>query len=187
MTPTEDPVRPPPAGTRPKWTDAEWTAFFAENAKQLRSLVARKSNLQTSDQDDAYGEAMLGVSHALARGEQPRKPFSFVSRIALLKAISKVREVARARRRPDEPLRADTADPARHGLDAIEAEERREAVDAYLKSIDPTDRAILVARGVEEQTWEEVSALVGIPKSTVVRRYAAARDHARRQLAAWAP
>lgn len=127
------------------------------------------------------------MAHALARGQQPRKPFSSISRIALCKATSKAREVARARRRADEPLPADAANPARRALLAIETEGRREAVDAYLKSINATDRAILVARGIEDQSWEEVSAVVGLPKTTVIRRYAAARDHARRQLVAWAP
>lgn len=49
MNPTNAPARSPQIGPPVKRTNAEWTAFFAKNAKQLRSLVSRKANLQASD------------------------------------------------------------------------------------------------------------------------------------------
>jgi DNA-directed RNA polymerase specialized sigma24 family protein len=41
----------------------------------------------------------------------------------------------------------------------------------YLARLNPTDREILVARSVHDLTWDPVSARVGLPKTTVLRRY----------------
>jgi RNA polymerase sigma factor (sigma-70 family) len=177
----------PHVSTKPTTASSQqWSEFFQKNSKPLRKIIAQKADLQTHDQDDAFGDTLLGMAKVLARGDSPRAPFSFVSAIAIKKVCSKLRQVASVRQRADQPLSDALEDPTRRGLDALLAQERWQAVRSYLVSIDPTDRDILVAHDIDDLTFDEIADRVGMAKTTVHRRYDAAVQRAKQQLAYWA-
>jgi RNA polymerase sigma factor (sigma-70 family) len=185
MSQSDDPPRARPAV--PPWSRNQWDQFLNSHTRPLRAVIARRAKLQPHDQDEAFAETLVGVAAVIAAGEQPNAPFSFVAGVAVNKTRSKVRQLAVARRRFCQQLSGGFEDPARHGFAALEAGDRHGAVRDYLARLDPTDRDILVSRSVHDLTWDQVSARVGLPKTTVVRRYAAAVQQARHHLAAWAP
>lgn len=188
MNQSDDPTRPrPDPNTRTRWTRDGWDTFLRGHSKQLHKVIKWRAKLRPQDQDDVFADTLLGLAETLARRGPPDAPFSFVYGIAVNKTVSKVREVAAARRRGGATLPDSLEAPHRSPLAILEGREQGEAVRNYLAGLDPTDRAILVARGIDKLTWDEVSDRVGLPRTSVVRRFEIVANHARQQLADWAP
>jgi RNA polymerase sigma-70 factor, ECF subfamily len=71
------------------------------------------------------------------------------------------------------PLEIPGDDPAPGAV--LEGEESRAAVRDALDRLDPQDRTILVLRDMEDKSYEEIAALLGVPLGTVKSRLARGR------------
>jgi len=65
----------------------------------------------------------------------------------------------------------------------LDASERQAAVQRALSDLDPHDRSIVVLRDMEDRSYEEMAAILGLPLGTVKSRLARSRERLRQKLA----
>ncbi|MBV9080330.1 MAG: sigma-70 family RNA polymerase sigma factor [Elusimicrobia bacterium] len=83
---------------------------------------------------------------------------------------------------PD-PEAPEPAAPAEALGRAMEEEERRRLLHAALAAMPVDQREVLVLRDLEERSYEELGAILGVPIGTIKSRLNRARDTLRRRLA----
>lgn len=99
---------------------------------------------------------------------------TYLTRIAINLSINELR---RRKRRQFFFLTTDeeVADAAFDPSDSISRKERRELVQAAIRKLDPTFRAVVVLRMIEGYSTEETAGILGIPLGTVLSRLSRAQ------------
>ncbi len=134
--------------------------------------------------DDVVQEAMLRAFRAYdgRRGPDAKPWLLAIVRNCFYDAAG-LRAREAARRAPDEHWLLSAAAPeADEPLAATIAAERTGALEAVLARLEPDFREILVLREIEDLSYREIAAVIGVPQGTVMSRLARARAALR---AAW--
>jgi len=183
--PSADGTPPDPAG----WTREQWDEYLRRHRRPFYRIITGNPGLGREHHDEVYTDTCSGLWEARDRLNPARPVFSYACRIAVNLSRSKIRELASPKRRRTRSLSNDekVMDPDRTGADKAGGNEAQRAVREYLEKLPPTDRLILVSRGLHHDTWDEVAAKAGMPRTTVVRKYDAIVADARVALASWAP
>ena len=71
------------------------------------------------------------------------------------------------------------ADPCATPPEALSRTEAREALERLLARLSPEHRAVLVLRELEELSYQEIAAALGLPEGTVMSRLSRAREKLR--------
>lgn len=132
--------------------------------------------------DDVAQEAFLRAHRALSSFDAARPFGPWISRIAANLAVNHVRSPeAREEALPEghRERAADCGDPL---AGVLEGEAAR-VMDQALGRLPPEQRAVFVLRVVEEMSYKEIAASLGINVGTVMSRLARAREKLREALA----
>jgi RNA polymerase sigma-70 factor (ECF subfamily) len=163
---------------------------FTEIVRRYQRVVYRVAYGMTrnaSDADDLSQETFVRAYQALGRFRvgEPLQPW--LSRIAVNLAYSLFR---RRKRRPEtslEPLMESGEQWAAAGNDPSEetAERERSAqLDQAFAELSPEHQAVLVLRVVQDLSYEEIAATLGVPAGTVMSRLSRARAELKSRLTA---
>ena len=135
----------------------------------------------SSDADDLAQETFVRAYQAIGRFRVGEPLYPWLSRIAVNLAYSLFR---RRKRRPEtsiEPL-LEAGQQWAGGEDpeaALATRERRQHLGEVFEQLSSEHRAILVLRVVEEMSYEQIAAALGIPAGTVMSRLSRARAELR--------
>lgn len=171
---------------------------LAGNTEAFRPLVQRYQRLAFSvalrmlgsraDADDVTQQGFVDAFGALDRfrGEGRDNAFStWLLRIV----INRSKDVLKSKKRTEQPLDAEVSgsdamfahDPCNPEQNVRQAEERRMLEEALLRV--PTKyREVLVLKDVEDLSYEEIRAVLGLPITTLKIRVVRARAMMRTQL-----
>lgn len=118
---------------------------------------------------DATQNTFLKVYENLGSYDPSRRFFSWAYRILTNDCLNVLRS-----RRPEEPFPLELP-AAAAPLSALEAADRRRAIQAALLTLPVEQREVVVLRHFGEMSYEEVGGTLGIPVKTVKSRLHAAR------------
>jgi RNA polymerase sigma-70 factor (ECF subfamily) len=157
-------------------------AFEALIERYKRPLfnVAVRMLGSREDAEDALQNALVRIYQNLAAYRPDHRFFIWIYRAVVNECLNGIR----ARRHGgDEPVR----DRAGRGgpLDALEAHERRAAVQQALLALGPDLRTAVVLRHYAGLSYEEIGEAVGVPVKTVKSRLYTARQRLGQQLLQW--
>jgi len=163
---------------------------FTEIVRRYQRVVYRVAyglTRNASDADDLSQETFVRAYQALGRFRvgEPLQPW--LSRIAVNQAYSLFR---RRKRRPEtslEPLVESGEQWAAAGNDPSEetAERERSAqIDQAFSELSSEHQAVLVLRVVQDLSYEDIAATLGVPPGTVMSRLSRARAELKSRLAA---
>jgi len=165
-------------------------AAFTEIVKRYQRVVYRVAyglTRNAADADDLAQETFVRAWQALARSRagEPLQPW--LTRIAVNLCYSLFR---RRKRRPEtsiEPLveaghqwEAAGEDPA----EDVAGREHSQQLEECFAGLSPEHQAVLVLRVVQELSYEEIAAALGVPIGTVMSRLSRARAELKTRLAA---
>jgi RNA polymerase sigma-70 factor, ECF subfamily len=164
----------------------------AGDAKAFSGLVSRHRDGVYSfvrhvigheaDAEDLAQEAFIRAYSALGRFRKgaPFQPWLYTIAANLCRT-----HLRRSRRRPLslEEGAADVEAPASDPADTVERREEQRRVLAAIRSLPVEQRMIVVLRHLHGYSYQEISAVVGLPVSTVEHRLRAARKLLRECLA----
>jgi RNA polymerase sigma-70 factor (ECF subfamily) len=128
------------------------------------------------DADDVTQDAFLRAFHRLAdfRGEGAFRAWLLqIVRNTALNAVEARR--SEPHEAIEELVEASGATYERTPVDQLEGRERRERLDAKVRLLPPTHRAVLVLRDVEGLSYEEVATATETPLGSVMGRLHRAR------------
>ena len=120
--------------------------------------------------DDATQNAFISGYSKLASFDPTRRFFSWIYRILVNECLND-----RRRRRPFEPLGAETTTVGSAAED-LETLERRRAVQAAIRDLPPDYREVVVLRHFGGLSYDEIADAVGVPAKTVKSRLHTARE-----------
>lgn len=152
-----------------QFSEDAFTELFNRHQKQLKSYIRKQFRLDYGTVDDICQCAWLKVA------EHCRKPIecflSWIRSIACTEALLFLRE-----KEPDhEQIIEDPCNSLPHEpLDGIIRQEEVSNVFAALKSIEPRHRVLIALRFIDGLTQASISALTGLPRTTVQGRLAIA-------------
>jgi len=110
---------------------------------------------------------------------------TWIYRIAFNQAVSFRREGGRSRtvsiHGREEGAISEPVDDRRPG-DRLDSEESRRKVQEALALLDPGDRKVLILRELEERSYDEIAAILEVPKGTVRSRLFRARQELKEKL-----
>jgi len=137
-----------------------------------------------ADADDLAQETFVRAYQAIGRFRVGEPLYPWLSRIAVNLAYSLFRH---RRRRPETALEPLLESGQQWGVDDDPAEavlegERREQLGAAFDELSGEHRAILVLRVIEDMSYEQIAATLGIPAGTVMSRLSRARADLRAKL-----
>ena len=139
-----------------------------------------------ADADDLAQETFVRAYQAIGRFRVGEPLYPWLARIASNLALSLLRS---RRRKPEtalEPLMeagqqwGTEEDPGRGVVDR----EQRKQLEQALSELKPEHQAVLVLRGVEEKSYEEIAKTLNVPLGTVMSRLSRARAELKARLAA---
>lgn len=131
--------------------------------------------------DDVAQEAFVRAWRSLDRFELGRPFGPWVCRIAANLAVNHVRSPrAREEGLPEGYAETRSSDPG--PLGAVLDTEARQVLDAAMEDLSREQRAVFVLRTVEEMSYEEIAAALGISPGTVMSRLFRARERLARAL-----
>jgi RNA polymerase sigma-70 factor (ECF subfamily) len=139
-----------------------------------------------ADADDLAQETFVRAYQAIGRFRVGEPLYPWLARIASNLALSLLR---RRRRKPETPLEplveagqqwGVEEDPGRGVIDR----EQKEHLNQALSELKPEHQAVLVLRGVEEMSYEEMAKRLNIPLGTVMSRLSRARAELKARLEA---
>jgi len=142
--------------------------------------IARALTDSLMDAEDTYQETLVAVLTGRYRGESSVRTWMvqiLVRRVAMLR-----RSAGRWRMRLA-PESADPGQPSR--LDRAAEPSGQASADfrmdlaQVLKSLSPEHREVIVLREVEEMSYEQIAAVVGVPQGTIESRLHRARAELR--------
>ncbi len=139
------------------------------------------AHVGSSEAEDATQEVFLRVQQGIGAFEGESLLSTWIYRIATNVALNRLR---RWRRKP-RPDSLDGVDLSSSKADPVELaceREARRAFEAALATLAEDQRAVVVLRGVEGLSFEEIARALGIPKPTAESRMARARDRLRQLL-----
>jgi RNA polymerase sigma factor (sigma-70 family) len=178
---------PPRVSSHLDAASSRWLGEFVRcHRRQLTHGIARHFGLRPQDQDEVLSDTLLGLCRVQHKLDPTKSPFTLAYTIALRKARTKLKQVAALRLREERVLSAGNLPDNRPSSESyVVAEERRASVRRFIDGLPSTDRRIVEARHIDGLTWDQISARVRLPKTSVVRRYRAIIAEARRALATW--
>lgn len=183
-------------GDRPAaLTAEEFAARFEESARLLWTLAAGVLG-DRSDVEDVLQEAALIGIQRLDRFEPGTSFGAWMGRIVRFVALNQVRLRRRRRTRPADPGSLDL-ETARAPAAGTGVGPRGELLDdaghfdddltRALGEIRPIARACLLLKIVLDLEYQEIGAILGIPRGTAMSHVHRARLHLRRRLASSSP
>ncbi len=144
---------------------------------------------------DVVQEAFVKVHRNIDKFQGSSSFYTWLYRIIMNAAIDQVRrkskrkilEFDEAVARDDEEIAGDgaivpslaDANPGRTAL----RKELASAIDAALKTLSESHRAVIVLREIEGMSYEEISEVLGVPKGTIMSRLFHARKNLQAALA----
>jgi RNA polymerase sigma-70 factor (ECF subfamily) len=159
--------------------------FLTRTAQLVYNLALRLTG-NASDAEDLAQDSLLRALKALSgfRGESDSKTWAY--RITVNTWKNRVRAEKRrgfwrtvslglfCGEEGDEepPFKADDP-PLDRGLEKTEAQAE---VRTALRELDPEDRAVIILREVQEQSYAEIAEVLGVPEGTVKSRLFRARE-----------
>ena len=160
---------------------------FTELVRRHQRAVYRVAYALTrngSDADDLAQETFVRAYQAIGRFRVGEPLHPWLSRIATNLAFSLFR---RRKRRPETPLEPLIEAGRQWGVEDDPAERVAEAervglLQSAFAELKPEHQAILMLRVVEEQSYEEIAAALGIPAGTVMSRLSRARAELRARM-----
>jgi RNA polymerase sigma-70 factor (ECF subfamily) len=151
---------------------------FEELYREYWSLVFTLCQTRLGDveeAEDAALEVFLRKWQAIDRYDPQKATFkTWLSRNAEHRCI----DLLRQRQRQAEAEKKHRSDPPRPPMDS----EDRIVIRDCLKTLDPTDRQLVLMHEVEGYTWEEMAADTGLTVSQVRTRTARAKEQLRQGL-----
>jgi RNA polymerase sigma-70 factor (ECF subfamily) len=106
---------------------------------------------------------------------------TWMYRIAFNESVSHRRDGGRRRPVQMPETGVDPADDRRPG-DGLDREDDRRVVQQALDLLDPEERKILILKELEDRSYDDIAAILGIPKGTVRSRLFRARESLRERL-----
>jgi RNA polymerase sigma-70 factor (ECF subfamily) len=166
--------------------DGDLSAFEEIVRRYQRRVygVARRIVRRHEVADDVAQETYLRAWQSLSRFDVA-KPFGpWVCRIAVNLAINQVRSPA-WREDPLAEGQAEEPAPSASPLGEVLDGEAGMALDRALASLPPDQRAVFVLRAVEELSYREIAAALGVQIGTVMSRLHRARARLADALGPW--
>ena len=163
-------------------------AAFGEIVRRYQRAVYRVAYALTrnpGDADDLAQETFVRAWQAIGRFRVGEPLHPWLSRIATNLAFSLFR---RRRRRPETPLEPLVEAGRQWGVEddpagRVEEDERNRMLESAFAGLKPEHQAVLALRVVEEQSYEEIAATLGVPVGTVMSRLSRARAELKARLA----
>jgi RNA polymerase sigma-70 factor, ECF subfamily len=145
--------------------DAAFAELVERFSPRLRYFL-RKLLPSAHDSEDALQDVWLDVLRALPRLNDPQALVAWLYRIARDRAFARLRKA-----RPHEQLRDDStiADATADDDSDFTAEDAAQ-IHAALDTLPPEQREVLVLRFLEDMTYEQIAAIVGVSVGTVRSR-----------------
>lgn len=161
----------------------ETSAFEALVTRYQKVLftVALRMLGDADEATDATQNAFVKAYQRLDAYDPTFRFFSWIYRILTNECLNAIRD-----RRPTEPVTPDLA-VTTTPVDALEADERREAIQAALLALPVDYREVIVLRHFAELSYEDIASTLGIPAKTVKSRLYSARQQLGVLLLGWKP
>jgi RNA polymerase sigma-70 factor, ECF subfamily len=147
-----------------------------------------------ADAGDVLQNVFLKIIRGIKQFHNESSLKTWIYRIAVHEALNYRRSWFRWRRRQafsldddmhrESPGGAEVPGHEESPFEVVEQQERQEMVLAALRSLSEPYRAVVVLREVEDLSYEEISAVLGIAEGTVKSRLKRGRDLLRHKLAA---
>jgi len=162
-------------------------AAFAEIVRRYQRAVYRVAWALTrnaADADDLAQETFVRAWGAIGRFERGLPLHPWLARIATNLAYSLFRT---RRRRPETPLEPLLEAGRQWGVDDDPAEhaakhERSARLRECFAQLAPEHQAVLALRVVQDLSYDEIAAALGVPPGTVMSRLSRARAELRRRM-----
>lgn len=162
---------------------------FAEIVTRYQRAIYRVAYGFTrvpADADDLAQETFVRAYQAIGRFRVGEPLYPWLARIASNLALSLLRSRKRKPETALEPLLEAgrqwgvDEDPGRSVIDREQGEQLQQA----LSELKPEHQAVLVLRGVQEMSYEEIAQALKVPLGTVMSRLSRARAELKTRLAA---
>jgi len=128
--------------------------------------------------NDAAADALVRVARGIHRLHDPRAYPAWLRRIAIRCAA----DVRRTRSGAADVAHVDRSDPAPAPVDALARGERSHQVREAIAALGPSLREVVVLHFLEELSYREIAAVLGVGIGTVARRMEKARSSLREEL-----
>lgn len=137
-----------------------------------------------TDADDLAQETFVRAYKALDRFRVGEPLYPWLARIARNQALSLLRS---RRRRPEAALEPLVEAGRQWGVDAdpaddVERRERNARLEAAFAHLSPEHQEVMLLRVVEDLSYDEIAAALGIPAGTVMSRLSRARSELRARM-----
>lgn len=157
---------------------AAFRELLDRHARYLFGVAHSLSGGNPSDAEDLVQETLMGALTGHFRGESSVRTWLvriLVNRAAMLRRSRS--------RRPETPLDEKTVEPASPasagtGSGAVEA---KLDLTTMLAGLSPEHRQVIVLRELEGLSYEEIAAVLHVPRGTVESRLHRAREELRRR------
>jgi RNA polymerase sigma-70 factor (ECF subfamily) len=168
-----------------------YEALITEYQQPVFSLVSRLLS-DPDDAGDVVQEVFLKVFRKIGAFRGASSLRTWVYRIAVNEAYNHRRWFGRHRGQEvglegeeEGSLRYSQtlSDPGRSPFDCVSDQEERVLVEAALARLNPSFRAAVVLRDIEEMNYEEIAEILHLPLGTVKSRILRGREALRRELA----
>jgi RNA polymerase sigma-70 factor (ECF subfamily) len=173
--------------------EAAYETLVSDYQQPVFNLISRLLN-DSSDVSDVVQEVFLKIFRKINafRGDSSLK--TWVYRIAVNEAYNHQRWFSR-HRRPEIGLQNEDegegglsyfqrlSDPGRSPFDCASDKEQHALVEAALARLNPSFRAAVVLRDIEELSYEEIAEILQIALGTVKSRILRGREALRKELA----
>jgi RNA polymerase sigma-70 factor (ECF subfamily) len=178
-----DPRRRP--GIQANVAGIDWPRLLAQNDRWLRTVVAVRLG-EPQAIDEVMQEVALAAVRQHAPISDPEKAAPWLYRLAIRQTLLYRRKQGRRRKLIDRvaernrPTEADNRDP--NPLVYLLAEERRSQVREAMTRLGRRDAEILMLKYIEDWSYHELAAHLGVSESAVETRLHRARQRLRKQL-----
>src|SRR5439155_23296540 len=160
---------------------------FAEIVRRYQRAIYRVAYGFTrapTDADDLAQETFVRAYQAIGRFRVGEPLYPWLARIASNQALSLLRS---RRRKPETPLEPLIEAGRQWGAEddptqGVADRERRRHLQQAMAELTPEHQAVLVLRGVENLSYEEIADTLKIPVGTVMSRLSRARQELKAKL-----
>ncbi len=155
----------------------QFTDLLSEHQAVLRKVTMTYATMR-QDREDLYQDIVAQLWRSYGSYD-PARPFAtWMYRVSLNVAISRVRSVSR--RLPEATDVGDAAhDPPDPRSESTEQDDRTIILERLMASLDELDRALLLLH-LEERTYQEISEVLGLTESNVGTKLNRIRERLRR-------
>ena len=162
-------------------------AAFAEIVRRYQRAVHRIAyglTRNAGEADDLAQETFVRAYQAIGRFRVGEPLYPWLARIASNQALSLLRS---RRRKPETPLEPLIEAGRQWGAEddptqGVADRERRRHLQQAMAELTPEHQAVLVLRGVEDLSYEEIADTLKIPVGTVMSRLSRARQELKAKL-----